>query len=148
MKKSFALGAMALAAAAWPALAQDAAQPKFPTPPPAATAENSVIGPDYANPPESVANPAVPQGDVREFVLYSEDSKIYPGIVRIGVMQRDAQGNYIAPAGGLSAPGRYERHVYVYIPKQLAPGKPAPFMVVQDGRSYVKRMTNIMDNMI
>jgi iron(III)-enterobactin esterase len=63
-------------------------------------------------------------------------------------MERDARGNYIATAEGLSAPGRYERHVYVYIPKQLAPGTQAPFMVVQDGRSYVKRMVNLMDNMI
>jgi enterochelin esterase-like enzyme len=123
-------------------------QPKFPTPPPPVTAENSVIGPDYANAPESVADPAVPQGDAREFIMYSEDSKIYPGIVRVQNMQRDARGNYIAPPGGLSAPGRYERHVYVYIPKQYVPGVAAPFMVVQDGRSYVKRMVNIMDNMI
>src|ERR1700754_1160631 len=123
-----------------PALAQAPAAQKFPTPPPPVTAENSVVGPTYADPPESVANPAVPQGDVREFILYSEDSKIYPGIVRVRDMQRDAHGNYLAPPGGLSAPGRYERHVYVYIPKQLAPGKPAPFMVVQDGHSYVKRM--------
>jgi enterochelin esterase-like enzyme len=63
-------------------------------------------------------------------------------------MQRDAAGNYIATPEGLSAPGRYERHVYVYIPKQLPAGKPAPFMVVQDSHSYVKRMVNIMDNMI
>jgi iron(III)-enterobactin esterase len=148
VRKSFILGAAAVALAAMPALAQDAAQPKFPTPPPAVTAENSIIGPSYADAPESVANPAVPQGEVREFILYSEDSKIYPGIVRIHDMQRDAQGNYMAPPGGLSAPGRYERHVYVYIPKQLVSGTPAPFMVVQDGRSYVKRMVNLMDNMI
>ena len=123
--------------------------PKFPTPPPPVTAENSVIGPDYANPPESVANEAVPQGDIREFILYSEDSKIYPGIVRVGKMERDARGNYsVAPGTSLSAPGRYERHVFVYIPRQYVPGTPAPFMVVQDGRSYVKRMANIMDNMI
>jgi enterochelin esterase-like enzyme len=146
MKKNFALGAVALAMAASSALAQDAA--RSPTPPPAVTAENSVIGPAYANPPEAVANPAVPQGDIHEFILYSEDSKIYPGIVRVRQMQRDARGNYIATPEGLSAPGRYERHVYVYIPKQLQPGKPAPFMVVQDGHSYVKRMANIMDNMI
>jgi len=133
-----------------PALAQapNAALAKFPTPPPPVTAENSVIGPNYADPPESVANLSVPQGDLREFILYSEDSKLYPGIVRVHDMQRDAQGNYLAPPGGLSAPGRYERHVYVYIPKQLAPGTAAPFMVVQDGHSYVKRMANIMDNMI
>ncbi|HTC83159.1 MAG TPA: alpha/beta hydrolase-fold protein [Rhizomicrobium sp.] len=138
--------------AALPALAQAPATnstlPKFPTPPPAVTAENSIIGPSYADASESVANSAVPQGDVREFILYSEDSKIYPGIVRVHDMQRDANGNYVAPPGGLSAPGRYERHVYVYIPKQLVPGTPAPFMVVQDGHSYVKRMVNIMDNMI
>jgi len=134
--------------AALPALAQAPDLPKFPTPPPTVTAENSIIGPSYADAPEAVANPAVPQGDVREFILYSEDSKIYPGIVRAQEMQRDARGNYIAPPGGLSKPGRYERHVYVYIPKQLAPGTPAPFMVVQDGHSYVKRMVNIMDNMI
>ena len=142
---------LATAFATLPALAQPPAAdaPKFPTPPPAVTAENSVIGPDYANAPESVANPAVPQGDAREFILYSEDSKIYPGIVRAQDMQRDARGNYFVPAGtSLSKPGRYERHVFVYIPRQYVPGTPAPFMVVQDGRSYVKRMANIMDNMI
>jgi len=123
-------------------------QPKFPTPPPKVTAENSVIGPDYANAPESVANPAVPQGDVREFILYSEESKLYPGIVRVRNMQRDAAGNYIATAEGLSAPGRYERHVFVYIPKQLAQGQSAPFMVVQDGHSYINRLAPVLDNMI
>ena len=134
---------------AMPVLAQTPPeQPKFPTPPPPVTAENSVIGPNYAEAPEAVANAAVPQGDVREFILYSEDSKIYPGIVRVRNMERDARGNYLAPPEGLSAPGRYERHVFVYIPKQYVPGTPAPFMVVQDGRSYVKRMVNIMDNMI
>jgi enterochelin esterase-like enzyme len=146
--RKLALFVPAAILAALPALAQAPDLPKFPTPPPAVTAENSIIGPNYADPPEAVANPAVPQGDVREFILYSEDSKIYPGIVRAQEMQRDARGNYIAPPGGLSKPGRYERHVYVYIPKQLAPGTPAPFMVVQDGHSYVKRMVNIMDNMI
>ena len=148
MRKSFVLGASVLVLAVLPALAQDAAQQKFPTPPPPVTAENSIIGPSYADAPEAVANPAVPQGEVHEFILYSEDSKIYPGIVRIHDMQRDAQGNYMAPPGGLSAPGRYERHVYVYVPKQYVPGTQAPFMVVQDGRGYVKRMVNIMDNMI
>jgi enterochelin esterase family protein len=120
--------------------------PKFPTPPPAVTAENSIIGPSYADPPESVADAAVPQGDIREFIMYSGDSKLYPGIVRVANMQRDARGNYVVPASGLSAPGRYERHVWVYIPKQVKPN--APFMVVQDGHSYVKRMANILDNMI
>ena len=95
------------------ALAQAPSAPvqKFPTPPPPVTAENSVIGPDYANAPESVANPAVPQGEIREFILYSADSKIYPGIVRIADMKRDVYGNYVVPPGGISAPGPYQRHV-------------------------------------
>jgi enterochelin esterase family protein len=148
MRKIFQL-AMTTMLVGLPALAQNsqtADLPKFPTPPPPVTAENSIIGPSYADPPESVADVAVPQGEIREFILYSEDSKIYPGIVRIATMQRDARGNYVVPTGGLSGPGRYERHVWVYIPKQVKPN--APCMVVQDGHSYVKRMANILDNMI
>ncbi|HEX4634915.1 MAG TPA: alpha/beta hydrolase-fold protein, partial [Rhizomicrobium sp.] len=38
------------------------------------------------------------------------------------------------------------RHVYVYIPKQIKPN--APFMVVQDGHSYINRMAPVLDNMI
>jgi iron(III)-enterobactin esterase len=142
------LALLAAALCVAPALAQPPAAelPKFPTPPPPVSAENSIIGPDYTIAPEATANPNVLQGDVREFILYSEDSPIYPGIVRVANMQRDARGNYVVPASGLSAPGRYERHVYVYIPRQAAPN--APFMVVQDGHSYVKRMANILDNMI
>ena len=144
-----------------PALAQQAqpqpgasptstAAEKFPTPPPQVTAENSIIGPDYAAAPESVVNPAVPQGDIREFILYSRDSKVYPGIVRTEndlTAQRDAWGNRKPwPADKISAPGPYERHVYVYIPKQVKPN--APFMVVQDGHGYIKRMAPVLDNMI
>ena len=143
------LAALLLGVAALPALAQNnpgADLPKFPTPPPPVTAENSVIGPAYSDPPEATANEAVPQGEIREFILYSEDSKVYPGIVRVGKMERDARGNYVVPTGGLSAPGRYERHVWVYIPRQVKPN--APVMVVQDGHSYVKRLANILDNMI
>src|ERR1700748_618537 len=123
-----------------PAFAQPAPDPhlpKFPTPAPAVDAQTSVIKPNYADAPEYKVDPSVPQGDVREFILYSEDSKIYPGIVRIEgdlANKRDAYGNPLPfPADQLSKPGRYERHVYVYIPKQYKPGTPAPFMVVQDG---------------
>ncbi|HEX4176899.1 MAG TPA: hypothetical protein VHY57_00610, partial [Rhizomicrobium sp.] len=62
--------------------APDPSLPKFPTPAPATDAATSIIGPNYADAPEYTVNPNVPQGDVREFILYSEDSKIYPGIVR------------------------------------------------------------------
>ncbi|HJT43994.1 MAG TPA: alpha/beta hydrolase-fold protein [Rhizomicrobium sp.] len=136
--------------AALPAWAQPGG--KQPTPPPVPSAENSIIGPAYADAPEYKVDPAVPQGDVREFILYSEDSKIYPGIARIeGELsaKRDPWGNRLAwPAEQLSKPSRYERHVYVYIPKQYVPGTPAPFMVVQDGHSYINRLAPILDNMI
>ena len=45
-----------------PALAQ-------PTPPPAVTAENGIIRPPYTDAPEYAINPAVPQGDIREFIM-------------------------------------------------------------------------------
>jgi enterochelin esterase-like enzyme len=64
-------------------------------------------------------------------------------------MQRDARGDLSVPAGtSLSGPGRYERHVWVYIPKQYVPGTAAPFMVVQDGHSYINRLVPVLDNMI
>jgi len=157
------LAGSALAAAA-PALAQSQAQPrpgsqaadaglpKFPTPPPQVTAENSIIGPDYADAPETVPNPNVPQGDVFEFVMYSDESRIYPGIVRIeGELadKRDPYGNRLAwPADQLSKPGPYIRHVWVYIPKQYKPGTAAPFMVAQDGHSYIHRLAPVLDNLI
>ena len=146
--------------AALPALHSSWAQPaapdpslqKFPTPAPATDTATSIIGPNYVDAPEFTVNPNVPQGDVHDFIMYSEDSKIYPGIVRIeGALadKRDAYGNRIAfPADQLSKPGRYERHVYVYIPKQYKPGTPAPFMVVQDGHSYINRLAPVLDNMI
>lgn len=123
-----------------PALAQ-------PTPPPAVTAENGIIRPPYTDAPEYAINPAVPQGDIREFIMYSEDSKIYPGIVRIRELKRDQHdNNAIVPGDTISGPGRYERHVWVYIPKQVKPN--APFMVVQDGHSYINRLAPVLDNMI
>ena len=126
--------------------------PKFPTPPPAVTAENSIIKPPYADAPETIANPAVPQGDIREFILYSQDSKVYPGIVRVEsekTARRDAYGNRLAwPAEDISTPAPYMRHVWVYIPAGYKPGTPAPFMVVQDGRGYIKRLAPVLDNMI
>jgi enterochelin esterase family protein len=155
MKNKLMLSLLAGAfAAALPAMAQTATPelPKFPTPPPAVTAENSIITPAYADAPEYLVNPATPQGDVREFILHSEDSKLYPGIVRIEndiSAKRDAYGNRMpAPDAQVSNPGRYERHVYVYIPKQYVPGSAAPFMVVQDGHGYINRMAPVLDNMI
>jgi len=152
MAGAFLAGAIALGLPAFAQPAPDPSLPKFPTSAPATDALTSIIKPDYADAPEYTANPSAPQGEVREFILYSEDSKIYPGIVRIEgdlANKRDPYGNRLPwPAEQLSKPGRYERHVYVYIPKQYVPGMPAPFMVVQDGHSYINRLAPVLDTMI
>jgi len=119
---------------------------------PAWSQQDSEIGPDYADAPETLVNPAVPHGAIHELVMESADSSIFPGIVRLEsdiTARRDAYGNRIAaPAEQISVPGPYQRHVWVYVPQQYLPGKPAPFMVVQDGHSYEPRMPAVLDNLI
>jgi enterochelin esterase-like enzyme len=114
--------------------------------------QDSEIGPDYAAAPETVLDPAVPQGMVFESVMKSTDSKLYPGIARVEseiTARRDAHGNRIAaPAEQISTAAPYERHVWVYVPHQYVPGEPAPFMVIQDGHGYVKLAPVVLDNMI
>lgn len=85
-----------------------------------------VIGPDYADAPEAVEREGVPRGTVHQFVMKSEDTKIFPGVT-----------------------GPYERQVAVYIPAGYVAGTEAPLMVVQDGvRSYMDRTTPVLDNLI
>lgn len=114
--------------------------------------QDSVIGPSYTDAPETVVNSNVPEGTIIEFIMSSYESKIYPGIARIEndvTAKRDAYGNRMAaPMNEISRPAPYERHVWVYIPQQYKPGTLAPFMVVQDGHSYVKRLAPVLDNMI
>ncbi len=89
------------------------------------------IGPNYADAPELTVREGVPRGELHQFTMRSEDSKIYPGIAKTnpGVVP-------------------YERKVCVYVPKQLNTNHPAPFIVVQDGMGYVKSLPVILDNMI
>jgi len=89
------------------------------------TDEDFVIGPDYTNDPETKPNPDVPKGALYHFTMNSVDSKIYPGLN-----------------------GPYKRDVYVYVPRQYAPGTPAPFIVAQDGKAYINRLPVILDNLI
>ena len=86
---------------------------------------NFVIGPTYSDAPEVVARAGVPTGTVHEFVMESRDSKIYPGLN-----------------------GPYQRKVWVYVPTQYKQGDAAPLLVIQDGQHYLKRVTNILDNLI
>ena len=84
-----------------------------------------VIGPTYTSAPEMAARDGVPKGAIHHFTMSSADSTVYPGLN-----------------------GPYTRDVYVYIPRQYVPGTPAPFLVVQDGRSYTNRLPVALDNLI
>ena len=89
------------------------------------------IGPNYTNAPELTVREGVPRGTLHVFTMNSEDSKIYSGIAknRPGVVP-------------------YQRQVCVYVPNQYVTGKPAPFIVVQDGMSYTNHLSAVLDNMI
>ena len=89
------------------------------------------IGPDYTNAPELTVREDVPKGTLHDFTMDSTNSGIYPGIAK-------------------TQPGTvpYQRKVCVYVPQQYVPGTPAPFIVVQDGMSYISRLPVVLDNMI
>ena len=118
----------------------------------AADQSEVTVGPDYTPTPEL----AIPHGNVIGFAMESSDSKIYPGIARIDnetMARRDQWGNRLAaPLEGNSQAKAYSRRVAVYVPPiPRAPGQapaPLPFMVVQDGMSYVARMVPVLDSLI
>ena len=83
------------------------------------------IGPSYTNAPELKVKDGVPHGQVHEFTMNSEDSKIYPGIR-----------------------GHYERKVCVYVPAQYVAGTAAPFIIAQDGLGYKGVLPPTLDTMI
>ena len=89
------------------------------------------IGPNYTNAPEMTVKEGVPKGILHEFTMDSTNSRIYPGIAK-------------------TQPGTvpYQRKVSVYVPQQYVPGTAAPFIVVQDGMGYAKRMATVLDNLI
>ena len=89
------------------------------------------IGTDYTDAPELTVAEGVPRGTIHEFTMDSQDSKIYPGIAR-------------------NKPGvvPYKRKVWVYVPAQYVAGKPALFMIAQDGQGYLKTLPPVLDNLI
>jgi enterochelin esterase family protein len=83
------------------------------------------IGPTYAPAPEYTPKPGVPTGSVVTFQMKSADSKFFTGLN-----------------------GAFTRNVAVYVPKQYVPGTPAPFIVAQDGKNWVPRLSATLDNLI
>jgi enterochelin esterase-like enzyme len=92
---------------------------------------NFTIGPDYANAPELTVKDDVPKGTVTQFVMDSQDSKIYPGIAR--------RQPGVVP---------YKRKVWVYVPKQYEANSAVPFIIAQDGGGYVKTLIPALDTLI
>jgi enterochelin esterase-like enzyme len=88
----------------------------------------------------------VPQGQVFEFTMRSEDSKIYPGVAREpGTFARPD----LADASKLivnSQPAPYTRKVAVYVPQQYISGTEAPFIIGTDGPD--KTLFTALDNLI
>ena len=123
-------------------------------PPPAPSADQSevTIGPDYAPAPELARPDGQPVGSVHAFVIEPGESKVFPGIRALNnsvTARRDTFGNRIAaPFDEESEPAPYRRTVFVYIPAQYKPGTEVPFIVVQDGNSYVTRLSRVLDSLI
>jgi enterochelin esterase-like enzyme len=108
-----------------------------------------LIGPEYQPAPETRPAAQVPQGRIIQFTMESRDSRFYAGIAR------DAFG---MPDPGdprrlnvVTHPQPWTRAVTVYVPVQLAGGRPAPFIVVHDGPragDTDRLITATLDNLI
>ncbi len=108
---------------------------------------NFIIGSTHNDAPETVVQVGVPQGDVFEFTMRSEDSKIYPGIARdadtFGTPDPSDPAKLIVTT---SHPAAYTRRVTVYVPKQYVAGTAAPFIVGADGPD--RMLFTVLDNLI
>lgn len=101
---------------------------------PATQDGNFILGPTHTPAPEMSAREGVSRGTIYEFVMKSEDSRIYPGIARepgtFGTPDPNDPAKLIVTT---SHPAPYTRRVAVYVPKQYVPGTAAPFLVGADG---------------
>jgi iron(III)-enterobactin esterase len=108
---------------------------------------NFIIGPTHKPAPEMTVQDGVPQGQIFNLTMKSEDSKMYPGIAR-------QQGTFGTPDPEnpakldvtTSHPAPYTRKVTVYVPKQYKPGTAAPFIVGADGPDRL--LFTALDNLI
>jgi enterochelin esterase-like enzyme len=108
---------------------------------------NFIIGPTHNPAPETLTRSLVPQGTVYEFVMNSDDSKIYPGIARqggaFGTPDPSDPAKLVVTN---SRPTPYHRHVSVFVPAQYVSGTPAPFIVGADGPD--KMLFTVINNLI
>jgi predicted alpha/beta superfamily hydrolase len=95
---------------------------------------NFIIGPTHNPAPEMLEQTNAPQGTVYEFIMNSEDSKIYPGIAReAGTFGTPDPKDPAKLVVTTSHPAPYKRHISVFVPAQYVHGTAAPFIVGADG---------------
>jgi iron(III)-enterobactin esterase len=100
---------------------------------------NFRIAPPYVADPAFTVKPDVPQGRVIRFTMNSAESKIFPTApAGRGGRQGGGRGE-TAPQVPAEPPQHqtFQRQVAVYVPAGYVPNSPVPFIVVQDGQSYV-----------
>jgi iron(III)-enterobactin esterase len=108
---------------------------------------NFIIGPTHKPAPEMAVQEGVPQGQIFNLTMKSEDSKMYPGIAREpGTFGTPDPENPAKLNVTTSHPAPYTRKVTVYVPKQYKPGVEAPFIVGADGPN--RMLFTALDNLI
>jgi enterochelin esterase family protein len=108
---------------------------------------NFILGPTHTPSPESVENPAVPQGTRLEFTMTSAESAIYSGIAREpGTFGTPDPANSAKLNVPTSHAHPWARTVTVYVPSQYAAGTSAPFIVGADGPD--RMLFTVLDNLI
>jgi iron(III)-enterobactin esterase len=109
-----------------------------------------LIGPDYVPAPELNVVAGVPQGTVRQFLMKSEDSKIYPKAIArevFGTVDPNNPRTLIVETHEKP----WERAITVYIPEQLEKGKRARLLVTHDGPKMGEpdlTLPHVLDNLI
>jgi len=123
-----------------PAAATQPSGPRPSTAPPLVPVRLNVdgnfrIAPTYTPDPAFGEKPDVPKGRVIRFTINSAESKIFP-TAPVGA----GRGAPAADAATAGPPQHqtFQRQVAVYIPAGYIPNTPTPFMVVQDGQTYIK----------
>lgn len=95
---------------------------------------NFRIAPPYAPDPAFSEKPNVPKGRVIRFTMNSAESKIFPTAPVGGGRGARAGGDATAEPPQHQT---FQRQVAVYIPAGYIPNTATPFIVVQDGQTYI-----------
>jgi enterochelin esterase family protein len=109
-----------------------------------------LIGPGYVPAPELTPVPGVPQGQVRQFLMKSADSSIYPRAIArevFGTVDPDNHKTLIVQTHEKP----WERAITVYIPAGYDGRKALPFIVSHDGPKMDEpdlSLPRILDNLI